>query len=230
MIKRLVINLTNHCNECCPFCCVEASPNLFHYITIKTLQSILDSYPTEPIEIQLTGGEPTLHKDFYELVTLAGKKQNAQRIIIDTNGTDMERVANQLSDIAETSYSTICMKISINYWLCQNHPDHLSRIKKLISAYQNQQNFEIILSVVYRVPEELDSQFMTYLEEKPFTTVRRIMHPISFIGRAKKLRLSTACLNEMKIQSAEPVGYATDGSCFGSNLEKRNQYELEYQQ
>ncbi len=228
MIKRLIINVTNHCNEYCPFCCVEASPDLSHYITIKTLQNILDSYPIEPIEIQLTGGEPTLHKEFYELVTLASKKQNIQKIIIDTNGSNMEEVAEHLSQIAIRSCSPVCMKISINYWLVNKYPDHVDRIKRLILKHQYDPNFKIVISAVYQVPEYLDDCFMKELDKYPFTEVHVIRHPIAFIGRAKKMKLSTACLNEMRIQTANPVEYASDGTCFGSDIGARNKYELEY--
>ena len=35
-------------------------------------------------------------------------------------------------------------------------------------------------------------------------------------------------IEKMKITTAIPIGYATDGTCFGEDLDARNAYELVY--
>lgn len=228
MIKRLIINITNLCNEYCPFCCVEASPRGHNYMTLSTLQNILSSY-NEDIEVQLTGGEPTLHPSFLELIKCAVQYSNIKKLIIDTNGTDMENVAKNLNEISKGGNAPIVMKLSVNYWLVQQHPDYLQRVKNTIINNPYTDVFRIILSVAHRLPEEIDKNIFNFLEDDALkANIYKIIHPIAYQGRAKKTKLGNTCLEKMKITTAIPVGYATDGTCFGKDLDARNAYELAY--
>lgn len=227
MIKRLVVNLTNHCNEYCPFCCVEASCQNHNFMKLETLQDILDSY-SENIEVQMTGGEPTLHPHFISCVRKTIEHSNVSKLIIDTNGTEMEKIAFTLNKVSQEGSLKILMKISVNYWLTSQHPDLLDRLKKVVLDHPSSDRFEIILSVAHRIPEMLDKDILDRLDQSPFNNLYQIRHPIAFQGRARRNKLPNTCLDKMKIIAAEPIAYATDGSCFGSNLERRNQYELEY--
>lgn len=228
MIKRLIINITNHCNEYCPFCCVEASSICNNFMTIEVFNKILSSY-TEDIEVQITGGEPTLHPDFLSFVKHAITFSNVQKVIIDTNGTDMENIVDKLNELSKTRETLILLKISINYWLIQQHPDHLNRIKNILSNFSFNSNFKLILSFAHRIPESLDKEIFKWLVDDICEyDIFKIIHPISFQGRAKKYKLSNTCLEKMEIRSAIPVAYATDGTCFNEDLDRRNKYELEY--
>lgn len=228
MIKRLIINITNLCNEYCPFCCVEASSKGHNYMTLSTLQNILSSYD-ENIEVQLTGGEPTLHPSFLELVKCTVQYSNIKKLIIDTNGTDMENVAKDLNEISKYGNAPITMKLSVNYWLVQQHPDYLERVKNTIIDNPCSFTFEIVLSFTQRIPEELDNDILKDLKNDAYKNgVRKIIHPIAYQGRAKKTKLGNTCLEKMKITTAIPIGYATDGTCFGEDLDARNAYELVY--
>lgn len=225
-VKRLVINLTTFCNECCPFCVVEASNTNKKFMSLQTLKTILNSYQ-ENIEVQLTGGEPTLHPEFLECVRAAAQRENVQTLIIDTNGTGAEELTNAIYELSNQTAAQIKYKISVNYWLLNKHPNHLERTKALIEKYKNCNNFHIILSVAHRVPDEIDNYILARMKEEPFSDIKKIIHPISYQGRAIKNKLPNCCAEKLKITSAEPVGYAVDGTCFGFNLEARNKYELE---
>lgn len=228
MIKRLIINITNICNEYCPFCCVEASPKGHNYMALSTFQNILSSY-NEDIEVQLTGGEPTLHPSFLEFIKCAIEYTNIEKLIVDTNGTDMKNVAKDLNEISKGGNVPIIMKLSVNYWLVQKHSGYLERVKNTIINNPYTDTFRIILSVAHRLPEETDKNIFNFLKNDALkTNVYKIIHPIAYQGRAKKTKLGNTCLEKMKITTAIPVGYATDGTCFGEDLDARNAYELVY--
>lgn len=229
MIKRLIVNITNLCNEYCPFCCAEASSKGHNYMTLSTFQNILSSY-NEEIEVQLTGGEPTLHPSFLEFVKCAIKYTNIKKLIVDTNGTDMGNVAKDLNEISRDGNAPIIMKLSVNYWLVQQHVDYLEKVKNTIINNPCSSTFEIVLSFAQRIPEELDNDILKDLKNDAYKNgVRKIItHPIAYQGRARKTKLGNTCLEKMRITTAIPIGYATDGTCFGEDLDARNAYELVY--
>lgn len=102
-----VIEVTDRCNLTCPTCYAESSP--FHG-THKTLAEINDMFDLivanegEPDVIQISGGEPTIHPNFFEILDLA-KSKPFKHLMVNTNGIKIakdirfvERLASYLPD------------------------------------------------------------------------------------------------------------------------------------
>ena len=87
-LESVDINLTNRCNLCCKHCAVSAgSATEKEKIDTDTiLDTIKKVIECEPKMITLTGGEPTLRKDFLKIVNYILDNSTA-RISIMTNGT-----------------------------------------------------------------------------------------------------------------------------------------------
>lgn len=225
---RLVINITNKCNEICPFCFLDAGPTNDNILSLDAIKNIFHTtlITTEKIEVQLTGGEPTLHPDILAITEWFAAQPNVCAIMIDTNGQLLDKSINDLFNIAMKIQVPIFIKISVNYWLVEKYPDHIERIKTWVQKYHNNDRFEIVLSIRHRTPRSLDDFFMTQLWQTPFENVTKICNPLYYIGRAKKLKLGNVCVsNEMQTRSANPIVFASDGTCFGADYKRRNAYE-----
>lgn len=87
------VDLTNRCDMRCPVCFANA--NAMGYVTEPTmdevrrmLQTLRDRRPVPCKVIQFSGGEPTIHPNFIEIVKMA-KEMGFGQIQIATNGKNM---------------------------------------------------------------------------------------------------------------------------------------------
>jgi uncharacterized radical SAM superfamily Fe-S cluster-containing enzyme len=82
-----IIEITNHCNLECPICIVQNRHN--YNMTKEEFGKILDGLVEKEGQLEtinLSGGEPTLHPQFFELLDMARAKTEISRVSISTNG------------------------------------------------------------------------------------------------------------------------------------------------
>ena len=112
---RVYVATTNHCNRSCPWCSTYSSPSGSTWIG---LDAYLASFPSSgPFEVQLEGGEPTLHPEFFELVRLARAAQRCTRLVIVTNGVVVPRARPQLRAWLLELGQPLTIKLSVNHHL-----------------------------------------------------------------------------------------------------------------
>jgi uncharacterized radical SAM superfamily Fe-S cluster-containing enzyme len=83
-----VLELTEHCNLTCPVCYAESSPQRLTHRPLADVLKMLDAVvanEVEPDVVQLSGGEPTLHPDFFAILD-AAKARPIRHLMINTNG------------------------------------------------------------------------------------------------------------------------------------------------
>lgn len=85
-----VIDLTNRCNFACPVCFAEVSSDNIYYLDLDTvrrmLRSLVERKPSPCRHIQFSGGEPTLHPRFLDIVRTA-REMGFGHIQVATNGS-----------------------------------------------------------------------------------------------------------------------------------------------
>jgi wyosine [tRNA(Phe)-imidazoG37] synthetase (radical SAM superfamily) len=88
------LDLTSACNFSCPHCVDSKIINTGEYLTIEDVKISLDTLKSRGLlsVILLGGGEPTLHKDFSEIVKYI--KRIGLQLGIVTNGSRLGRTAN----------------------------------------------------------------------------------------------------------------------------------------
>ena len=112
---RIYAALTNHCNRSCPWCSACSSPAGDTWLGIE---DFVKTFPIEgPFEVQLEGGEPTIHPDFWEYVRLAVAHPRCQKLVIVTNGTVIPRTAAKLDAWLARLGERFTLKLSINHHL-----------------------------------------------------------------------------------------------------------------
>lgn len=83
-----VVEITDRCNLTCPTCYAGSSPSYGRHRTLEEVKAMLDTIvknEKEPDVVQISGGEPTVHPDFFEILDYA-KKLPIKHLMVNTNG------------------------------------------------------------------------------------------------------------------------------------------------
>jgi uncharacterized radical SAM superfamily Fe-S cluster-containing enzyme len=88
-----LIEITDYCNLQCPICYSESGPSRQQFRSLEQIEFMLDAVVRnegEPDVVQISGGEPTLHPDFFTVLNMA-KARPIRHLMVNTNGV---RIAN----------------------------------------------------------------------------------------------------------------------------------------
>ena len=88
-----LIEVTDRCNLSCPTCYAMSSPHYGRHRTMEEIEQMFDvivASEGEPDVVQLSGGEPTIHPRFWDIMDLA-KTKPIKHLMLNTNGI---RIAN----------------------------------------------------------------------------------------------------------------------------------------
>ncbi len=98
-----LIEICDYCNLTCPICYAESSPKRMQFRTLEQIEFMLDAVVRnegQPDVVQISGGEPTLHPDFFRVLDLA-KQRPIRHLMVNTNGIRIaqeEDFAKRLAD------------------------------------------------------------------------------------------------------------------------------------
>ena len=83
-----VIEITDRCNLSCPTCYAMSSPHYGRHRTVEEVEKMLDiivANEGQPDVVQISGGEPTVHPDFFAIMDIA-KSKPIRHLMLNTNG------------------------------------------------------------------------------------------------------------------------------------------------
>ncbi len=101
-----LVEICDYCNLRCPVCYAASGPERQQFRTLPQIEKMLDAVVRNeghPDVVQLSGGEPTVHPDFFKIVELA-KARPIRHLMVNTNGIRIaqeEDFAKQLADCKE---------------------------------------------------------------------------------------------------------------------------------
>jgi MoaA/NifB/PqqE/SkfB family radical SAM enzyme len=143
-------NLGKRCNYDCTYCPASIHDNVSEHTDIEILKSTVDKLMLlgKPVRISFTGGEPTVHPKFEELVNYC-KHVGVTWVSVTTNGTrkpewyinqradhwvfslhfeyDYKRVGNTISAVSKQR------KIMVNVMA---HQDHMPAVKETVDYFK----------------------------------------------------------------------------------------------
>ena len=97
------LSITDVCNFKCGYCLpngyqVDKSDNrkFLHLNEIKRLSKVFSKLGVQ--KIRLTGGEPTVRKDFFEIIKILKNEAGIKKVVITTNGYHLDEKAKMLVD------------------------------------------------------------------------------------------------------------------------------------
>lgn len=83
-----LVEVTDRCNLSCPTCYAESGPEHGRHRTLDEINEMLDivvANEGEPDVVQISGGEPTIHPEFFDIIRLA-KTKPIRHLMVNTNG------------------------------------------------------------------------------------------------------------------------------------------------
>ena len=88
-----LIEITDRCNLTCPTCYAMSSPHYGRHRSLEEIERMMDiivANEGEPDVVQISGGEPTIHPEFFDVLDMA-KRKPIRHLMVNTNGI---RIAN----------------------------------------------------------------------------------------------------------------------------------------
>jgi len=90
-----LVEITDACNLTCPVCYAESGPHRQTHRSMEQVEFMLDCVvrnEKEPDIVQISGGEPTIHPQFFEILD-AARRRPIKHLMVNTNGI---RIAQEL--------------------------------------------------------------------------------------------------------------------------------------
>jgi uncharacterized radical SAM superfamily Fe-S cluster-containing enzyme len=100
-----LLEITDGCNLTCPICYSESSPGRQTRRSLAEVERMLDAIVRnegEPDVVQISGGEPTVHPDFFPILD-AARSRPIKHLMVNTNGIRIAQepgFAQRLKDYA----------------------------------------------------------------------------------------------------------------------------------
>lgn len=221
-MNKIYVNITNKCQYDCPFCCMYSSPLNKTFMAFDTFKNIVDN-ADKPTIVQLEGGEPLLHPHIMLFIEYCASVENVQSIVIDTNGVLLAKMVDKIIEIASRTHKNITIKPSINFYILQKRPKCIEEYQNLASAceFLEYVNFEFNIRWFNETDKTQIDECIKDLITKPYFAFNMFQ-----FNRYGKCRLENS-LPEIKINDVYSNWniFSTDGTCFGTDLIARSEYE-----
>lgn len=88
-----LVEITDRCNLTCPTCYAMSSPHYGNHRSLEEVEKMFDiivENEGQPDVVQISGGEPTIHPQFFEILDIA-KKKPIRHLMVNTNGIRIAR-------------------------------------------------------------------------------------------------------------------------------------------
>lgn len=150
-----LIEITERCNLECPVCYADSSPYQGQHRTLAEIEFMMDELvknEEEPDVVQLSGGEPTIHPQFFEILDLA-KTKPIRHLMVNTNGI---RIANDRSFCERLAQYMPGFEVYLQFDSLQPEPiealrgDNLLEVRLRALEHLNEFNISTNLVVVLR--------------------------------------------------------------------------------
>ena len=89
----VLIEVTDACNLRCPTCYANSGPERQTHRSLEQIEGMLDAAvrnEKEPDVIQISGGEPTIHPQFFQILD-AARRRPIKHLMVNTNGLKIAR-------------------------------------------------------------------------------------------------------------------------------------------
>ena len=142
------LSITDVCNFKCGYCLpngyqIDKSDNrkFLHLEEIRRLARVFSKLGVQ--KIRLTGGEPTVRKDFFDIIKILKNESGIKKVVITTNGYHLDKKAKRLVDSGLNGINISIDSLDRNTF--KNVTGH-DRLPEILKGIQNLQdlNFENI--------------------------------------------------------------------------------------
>lgn len=184
-----LVEVTDHCNLQCPVCYAESGPHRPGYRSLEQIEFMLDAVVRSEREadvLQISGGEPTIHPQFFEILD-AAKRRPIRHLMVNTNGV---RLAEDRAFVQRLAAYMPDFEIYLQFDSLQREPllelrgADLRRIRQQALAHLNE--FGISTTLVVTLKKGLNDgevgEIIRYALQQP--CVRGVtLQPVQAAGR-----------------------------------------------
>ncbi|MHB8410736.1 MAG: radical SAM protein [Candidatus Acidiferrales bacterium] len=100
-----LVEICDACNLRCPVCYAESGPDRPHFRTLQEIEFMLDAVVRnegQPDVVQISGGEPTIHPDFFAILAMA-QARPIRHLMVNTNGIRIAQDEDFVRRLADTT-------------------------------------------------------------------------------------------------------------------------------
>lgn len=97
-----ILEVNEACNLSCPVCFTDSSVKRTGHRDLATIEKMMDTLVAsegEPDLVQISGGEPTIHPQFFEILD-AAKRRPIRHLMVNTNGVRIARESDFAARLA----------------------------------------------------------------------------------------------------------------------------------
>ncbi len=98
-----LVEICDYCNLRCPVCYASSGPERQQFRDLALIEKMLDAVVRnegQPDVVQLSGGEPTMHPEFFKIIELA-KARPIRHLMVNTNGVRIAQEEDFVRRLAE---------------------------------------------------------------------------------------------------------------------------------
>jgi tetraether lipid synthase len=98
-----LVEICDACNLNCPVCYAQSGTHRTEFRTLAQIEAMLDAVVAnelEPDVVQISGGEPTIHPEFFAVLD-AAKRRPIRHLMVNTNGVRIAREDGFAERLAE---------------------------------------------------------------------------------------------------------------------------------
>ncbi len=194
---NMLIEITQSCNLTCPTCYAGSSPLNKSFMSVEQFTDLLDGLlekgKGDADLIQLSGGEPTIHPQFFELVEIALQK-GIKQVYINTNAIKLSR-----RDFAErvASYgSRVSVYLQFDgfrpktYGLLRGREDLLeTKIQAADHCEELGINTVPTMTLTREINDDEVGEFIRWASSRPRSVRKVMIQPAMYSGRYDNPRL-----------------------------------------
>ena len=189
-----IVEINRACNLNCPVCFASSGTHQTEHYPIEIVEKMLDAIVAnegEPDVVQLSGGEPTIHPQFFDILA-AARKRPIKHLMINTNGV---RIAQDFEFVEKLAQSGLHgLEIYLQFDSLDNEVTQtlrgadLSRIRKQALDNLNRVGLSttLVVTVAKGVNDHDIGNIIRFATKQP--CVRGVtLQPIQFAGRTENV-------------------------------------------
>jgi 7,8-dihydro-6-hydroxymethylpterin dimethyltransferase len=186
-----LIEVTDHCNLRCPICYADSGPHRPGFRDMATIEKMLDAVVAnegEPDVVQISGGEPTIHPQFFDILD-AAKRRPIRHLMVNTNGL---RIAKDPEFVERLATYMPGFELYLQFDSLRDEVSQELRGAKLrdirLRALENLNKYDISTTLVVTVKKGLNDHELGEIIDFALTQpcVRGVtFQPIQHAGRAE---------------------------------------------
>lgn len=220
------IDLTNRCNMTCPICFAEANSSGYVYepdydTIVKMMEMLRSQKPTKCPAVQFSGGEPTIHPRFFDIIKKA-KELGFVQIQVASNGLSF-RSKEFCQKAADAHLHTIYLSfdgVTDDVYI-QARARKMFHVKKEVlanlSAMEKHPSVVLVPTVVKGMNDKQLADIVKFAFEHSDVVRGVNFQPVAFTGRVTNEELDKGrfTIPDLVREFNEQSGWTTDDDWFG---------------